>query len=230
MRLPSILVSLKKLASPAAVDISSQTLPFIRSWDLTKPARRPPVMMLEFEGVFILRFRGYELYEQIVEAIRYAPPRPDFWSSLCEPQAVAVLRRLHAEFGFTYVVTSEFARWLSEDEVMHLLSCCGLDFIQKSLHTNWLLPYQNSKEQALLTWERKHLRAGQALVVIDTPDSEWSLGGCLYSIRPHVVICYRADGISRANYLRARAITNLQVSLSRALAKSARILEELDEE
>lgn len=176
-------------------------------------APAPPVVFLDMDEVLCVHAE-YNSQQMLKVISGQVPDWPKLFENLVDAGAAAHLLLLHQEFHPTYVISSTWSLHLDRDAMSAVLLRTNLGFVVENLHDAWQTPraLQSSRSQEVEWWLAEHRVAGQPFVILDDPDSGYTLAGSYLDVQGHVVLCERKIGFSGEKLAEARRILQRQMT------------------
>ena len=166
---------------------------------------RRPLVFLGIEGVislvtpevdekfFNLLQRGRAASAATVESFFDAP-------------ACDNLRKLQAEFGAQFVLTSFYAEAIKKSQLSKFFEQAGLNLIVEHMHQHWCSPFTSWSVRAeeIDDWLRLYGRGKSTFVILDSPSNGRSL--LRSRLLANTVFCDQSVGFGPQELKRAREI------------------------
>jgi hypothetical protein len=174
-----------------------------------------PLLFLDMDDVLVLdaRYTSYQVRQAFLQGDMGWQA---LWDGVVDAGARANLRRLHDEFGPTYVISSCWTIFLRCAQFHEVFHRTGLSFVAGHLHAEWATPKAPGQPRVedVWRWCQRHRAPGQAMLALDDTESGWSLGGSHFDAAGQVVLCDTGEGLTDAKLAQAQQLLRAQLAAS----------------
>jgi hypothetical protein len=170
------------------------------------------VLFLDFDDVIclsqpfgaydaMLAMRGIDSGTESLEA------HAELWAQLFVPEAVAHLKEIHNEFELTFVLSTSWIKFLTQESLICIMRQSGLSFVADSLHEDWSSTRSQSggvRANEIRSWLDRNPGFEDRWVILDDLHSGTGLDVWNETEQSFITLCKVGVGLTEveSNHLR----------------------------